>query len=145
MSAQFVGFINTNFPTTRIVGSMRYKIFPNATSTGVIFYVTLLADTPFTINTLPNLVLRATILPENPSDPKIYQIINPSQTDFPFASSYLSPDGTTRTQVSTSLDQISVFPIKEMQGMLYFSIPTTGSQVVASMYVDLVQQSPALS
>jgi hypothetical protein len=136
MTAQFADYISTEVPTTRILSSIQYKNFPTNTYHGVIFYVTLVGSFPSLIEYMPKFKLRVTLLDDDFNKRPQYQILSPKMREIPYVSSYLTLDDK-RIEVEKPLDKAFEMPVKSIEGMLYFEIPKTPTQVLACAYVDI--------
>jgi hypothetical protein len=137
MTSQFVEYADVDRPCVKLVSCKQIRVFLTDTSIGIVLYSLVHAISPNLITKAPQFRLSVTLGTSNASDSMEYLSISPSQKDYPFGSYITYPDDIKET-VAKSLDQVDTFPIKQMQGSMYFHIAKKGSQRIMATCLEIL-------
>lgn len=136
-TSQFIEYADVERPGVKLVSAKQVQAFPADTSFGVLFYVLVHATSPSLIETAPVFQLSVTLGSTSQAEGISYVKSNPSQRDYPFVTKITYPDGSEQV-VARSLDKSSVYPVKEMEGHLYFQITKTPNQRIFASSLNII-------
>lgn len=107
------------------------------TKVGIIIYVNITATPGNKIESLPSFVLQVTLGAKLLTDPIVRTSVAPTAIlDTPMPGSIVKTDGTEES-ITIPLNQLSTFPLLQMEGHLYFEITKTREQYVLSANLKL--------
>ena len=138
MNPQFVEYVSTESPGYQIANTTTTTASLADTSVSLLVFLNILALEPTQIESAPRVRLNVMLLSQSTAEPPIQLVIQPSAkpTDLQTPGFLTNPDGTTTT-FGYTIDQQSVFPIKSLNGFLYFTIPKTRSYFLAGQVAEL--------
>lgn len=145
----FVEYADTERPGIKLVSSKQVKVFLSDTTHGVVFFVTIHAISPSRITTNPYFRCKFSLGTNNAADGITFPIALPLQgpitgkdlagaplREYNFVSQLTYVDDSTAT-VTKSVDTNSIFPLKTLQGTIYFEVTKTKEQRVFSQEVEI--------
>lgn len=125
---QFVEFADTERPGIKLVSSKQVANFITDTSYGVVLYVVVCATSPNLIESNPQFFCDFSLGSSVSAEGIQFKTIAPSQkADYTFITKTTTDEGTSMT-VARSIDQNSVFPVKILEGTIYFQVTKLSTQ-----------------
>lgn len=136
MNSQFSEYADIGRPATKLVSAKQIQVFLTDMNFGVVLYALIHAISPSHVTRPPQFQLKVTLGSSNPAEARTYLKVGPSQRDFAFRTKVTYPDNTEQV-VARSLDQSGIFPVKMMEGDIYFEVPKTAAQRVLSCVLEI--------
>jgi hypothetical protein len=127
------------FDEFRLVSYHEHKQFITDTSYGILLYVSIVSIPPSFIETKLNFKLSVSFLTTDLSDGIDTKVILPSKpNDIPIISKITLSDGTTNILTKT-INQLDIFPIKHIEGHLYFETNKTAKQFPTTHKLEIIK------
>lgn len=137
MSFQFCEYADVERPGTKLVSAKMVQVSPADTTWGVLFYAVVCAISPSLITKPPRLQLRVTLGSTNPTEGREHLRIAPSRGDHALQSFIIRSDGVEEV-IGRSLDQIDMYPLKSMEGDIYFRVSKTPTQRILASFIEII-------
>lgn len=137
MCSQFVEYADVERPGVKLVSAKQVQIFPTDTSFGIVLYALIHAIAPSMITTPPQFQMKVTLGSTNPAEGRSHIRVSPSKCDYAFQTRITYPDGTEQ-DIGRSLDQSGIYPVKSMEGDIYFQITKTPTQRVLAANMEII-------
>ena len=137
MATQFVEYADVERPGVKLVSVKQVQLFPNDTSFGVLLYVVIHATSPNLIETPPQIQMSITLGSTDPREGIKYIKVMPSRIDYPLVTKITRPDGT-EVVINSSVDRNSVYPLKDIEGHIYFQVAKIKTQRIFASNLNLI-------